>query len=51
MQALALESLAALLDQEGRTAESRRAYGRAAEVFEVIGDVEAYHRCHGRTSV
>ncbi|MFE7568717.1 tetratricopeptide repeat protein [Streptomyces sp. NPDC057539] len=34
----ALEELAALLAQEGRTGESRRTYARAAEVFEAIGD-------------
>ncbi|MFD0280658.1 ATP-binding protein [Streptomyces lutosisoli] len=46
MQALALETLAALLEQEGRTDESRRAYARAAEVFDAIGDAEAHSRCH-----
>lgn len=46
MQAFALEALAALLEQEGRTDESRRAYARAAEVFDAIGDAEAHSRCH-----
>lgn len=45
MQALAPETLAALLDQDARIDESRRAYARAAEVFEVIGDAEAHSRC------
>lgn len=45
MQALALETLAALLAEEGRTGESRRAYERAAQVFEAIGDTEAHSRC------
>ncbi|WP_405148602.1 tetratricopeptide repeat protein [Sphaerisporangium sp. NBC_01403] len=44
-QARALEALAAVLTEEGRTGESRRAYTRAAEVFEAIGDVEASSRC------
>ncbi|WP_411114294.1 tetratricopeptide repeat protein [Streptomyces sp. 029-5] len=42
----ALEELAALLAEEGRTGESRRTYARAAEVFESIGDTEAGSRCH-----
>ncbi|WP_329166971.1 helix-turn-helix domain-containing protein (plasmid) [Streptomyces sp. NBC_01717] len=42
----ALEALAALLVEEGRTAESRRTYARAAQVFESIGDAEASSRCH-----
>ncbi|MFD4949535.1 ATP-binding protein [Streptomyces sp. NPDC058239] len=46
VRAGALETLAALLAEEGRTGESRRAYARAAEVFEAIGDAEAYSRCH-----
>ncbi|MET8327358.1 tetratricopeptide repeat protein [Streptomyces sp. NPDC005181] len=46
MQALALETLAALLAEEGQTGGSRRAYARAAEVYEVIGDAEAHSRCH-----
>ncbi|WP_392966657.1 NB-ARC domain-containing protein [Streptomyces sp. LN245] len=45
-QAGAPESLAALLAGEGRTDESLRAYGRAAKVFEAIGDIEASDRCH-----
>ncbi|MFG2629763.1 ATP-binding protein [Streptomyces sp. NPDC048473] len=47
LQAGALETLATLLAEEGRTAESRRAYTRAAEMFEAIGDAEAHSRCHG----
>ncbi|MFE6497880.1 ATP-binding protein [Streptomyces sp. NPDC057748] len=47
MQALALETLAALLAEEGQAGLSRRAYARAAQVFEAIGDVEAHTRCHG----
>ncbi|MEV6040461.1 helix-turn-helix domain-containing protein [Nonomuraea sp. NPDC052116] len=43
--ARALETLAAVLADEGRTEESRRAYARAAEVFEAIGDPEAAGRC------
>ncbi|MFI9103000.1 ATP-binding protein [Streptomyces fildesensis] len=46
MQARALEALAALLAEEGRTGESRRAYARAAQVFEAIGDAGAHRRCH-----
>ncbi|WP_406356163.1 ATP-binding protein [Streptomyces sp. NBC_00658] len=45
MRALALETLAALLAEEGRTDESRRTYARTAEVFEAIGDAEAHRRC------
>jgi tetratricopeptide (TPR) repeat protein len=45
-QAHALERLAVTLADEGRNDESRRAYARAAEVFEVIGDVDASGRCH-----
>ncbi|MGW6986806.1 ATP-binding protein [Streptomyces sp. NPDC054946] len=44
-QADALETLASLLADEGRTDESRRAYARAAQVFESIGDTTASHRC------
>ncbi|MEU0565045.1 tetratricopeptide repeat protein [Nonomuraea sp. NPDC005983] len=44
-QARSLETLAALLADEGRTGESRRAYARAAEVFEAVGDAEASSRC------
>ncbi|GAA4996506.1 hypothetical protein GCM10023317_26150 [Actinopolymorpha pittospori] len=44
-QARSLEILAAVLVDEGRTDESRRAYERAAEVFEAIGDIEASSRC------
>jgi tetratricopeptide (TPR) repeat protein len=45
-QAEALEALAALLAEEGRTDESRRTYARAAQVYEAIGDAEASSRCH-----
>ncbi|MFD9476250.1 tetratricopeptide repeat protein [Streptomyces nojiriensis] len=44
-QADALETLASLLADEGRTDESRRAYRRAAQVFESIGDTTASSRC------
>jgi tetratricopeptide (TPR) repeat protein/transcriptional regulator with XRE-family HTH domain len=46
-QARALETLAALLADEGRTDESRRTYALAAEVYEAIGDAEASGRCRG----
>jgi tetratricopeptide (TPR) repeat protein len=42
----ALEKLAAVLAEEGRADDSRRAYARAAELFEAIGDAEASSRCH-----
>lgn len=45
-QAGALETVAALLADEGRTDESRHAYARAARVFEAIGDTGASDRCH-----
>ena len=45
-QAEALETLAALLAEEGRTEESRRTYARAAQVYEAIGDAEASSRCY-----
>ncbi|MEV1170555.1 helix-turn-helix domain-containing protein [Nonomuraea sp. NPDC049784] len=44
-QARALETLAALLADAGRTDESRDAYARAAEVYEAIGDTESSSRC------
>ncbi|GII32462.1 helix-turn-helix domain-containing protein [Planotetraspora mira] len=44
-QARSLETLAALLADEGRTGESRHAYARAAEVYEDVGDAEASNRC------
>jgi tetratricopeptide (TPR) repeat protein len=44
-QAEALESLAGLLAEDGRTGESRRAYARAAQVFKAIDDAEASSRC------
>jgi tetratricopeptide (TPR) repeat protein len=44
-QAEALETLAALLADEGRIEESHRAYARAAQVYEAIGDAEASSRC------
>ncbi|MFF6954992.1 MULTISPECIES: NB-ARC domain-containing protein [unclassified Streptomyces] len=40
-----LETLGALLADEGRTDGSRRAYARAAEVFAEVGDTEAADRC------
>ncbi|MGW0804720.1 helix-turn-helix domain-containing protein [Nonomuraea sp. NPDC002799] len=46
-QARSLETLAALLAEEGRTGESRRTYARAAEVYEAVGDAEASSRCRG----
>jgi tetratricopeptide (TPR) repeat protein/transcriptional regulator with XRE-family HTH domain len=45
-QAEAMETLAALLAEEGRAEESRRAYARAAQAYEAIGDAEASSRCH-----
>ncbi|MGW6143074.1 helix-turn-helix domain-containing protein [Streptomyces sp. NPDC055140] len=47
-QAGALETWAGLLAEEGRTDESRRAYLRAAQVFEAIGDTGASGRCISR---
>ncbi|MFF3861400.1 helix-turn-helix domain-containing protein [Streptomyces sp. NPDC002209] len=44
-QADALETLASLLADEGRTDESRHAYVRAAQVFASIGDTTASSRC------
>ncbi|SEG99740.1 Tetratricopeptide repeat-containing protein [Nonomuraea solani] len=44
-QAGALETLAALLADEGRAGESRQAYARAAEVYKAIGNREASSRC------
>ncbi|MFG1826674.1 ATP-binding protein [Microbispora bryophytorum] len=44
-QARSLETLAALLADEGRTGESRHAYARAAEVYEAIDDAGASGRC------
>jgi tetratricopeptide (TPR) repeat protein len=44
-QAEALESLAGLLAEDGRTGESRRSYARAAQVFKAIDDAEASSRC------
>ncbi|MDP9847143.1 tetratricopeptide (TPR) repeat protein [Streptosporangium lutulentum] len=44
-QARALETMAALLADEGRTGESRHAHARAAEVYEALGDAEASSRC------
>ncbi|MBT2233635.1 helix-turn-helix domain-containing protein [Nonomuraea sp. NEAU-A123] len=44
-QARSLETLAALLADEGRTGESRDAYARAAEVYEALGDADASSRC------
>ncbi|MFF8732447.1 helix-turn-helix domain-containing protein [Streptomyces sp. NPDC015171] len=47
--ATALEALAALLAEDGRAGESRRAYVRAAQMFESIGDTGAAGRCRTRT--
>ncbi|MFJ3903972.1 ATP-binding protein [Streptomyces sp. NPDC090025] len=44
-QATALRTLASLLAEDGRAAESGRAYARAAEVFDAIGDAESADRC------
>ncbi|GAA4581313.1 XRE family transcriptional regulator [Planotetraspora phitsanulokensis] len=44
-QARALEVLADVLAEEGRDGESRRAYARAAEVYEATGDAAASSRC------
>ena len=44
-QAEALQTLATLLAEEGRTEESRRTYARAAQVYEAVGDAEASSRC------
>ncbi|GAB3844480.1 NB-ARC domain-containing protein [Dactylosporangium cerinum] len=49
-QAGALETLAALLAEVGRTGDSHHAYARAAQVFEAIGDTEASRRCHALAS-
>ncbi|MFF3838701.1 ATP-binding protein [Streptomyces sp. NPDC001930] len=49
-QADALETLASLLAGEGRTDESRRAYGRAAQIFASIGDTGASSRCQALVS-
>ncbi|WP_089103598.1 tetratricopeptide repeat protein [Streptomyces hyaluromycini] len=49
-QAGALEQLAALLAEEGRDAESRLAYERAALMFETLGDADAHHRCAARAT-
>jgi tetratricopeptide (TPR) repeat protein len=51
LQARALEMLAAILADEGRTDESRRAYTHAAEAFEAIGDAEASSRCRDLATV
>jgi tetratricopeptide (TPR) repeat protein len=44
-QAEALETVAGLLAEEGRTGESRQAYARAARVYGATGDAEARGRC------
>ncbi|MEU8038645.1 helix-turn-helix domain-containing protein [Streptosporangium sp. NPDC049078] len=44
-QARSLETLAVLLAEEDRIGESRRAYARAAEVYQAVGDAEASGRC------
>ncbi|MFI6479965.1 tetratricopeptide repeat protein [Nonomuraea sp. NPDC050663] len=50
IQAGALETLAALLAEEGRSGESRQAYARAAEIYEAIGDTDASSRCRDLAS-
>jgi tetratricopeptide (TPR) repeat protein/transcriptional regulator with XRE-family HTH domain len=45
-QASSLETLAALLADEGRAEESRQAYARAAGMFRTAGNAEASRRCH-----
>ncbi|MFI6604326.1 helix-turn-helix domain-containing protein [Nonomuraea sp. NPDC050536] len=45
-QARSLDTLAALLAEEGRAVESGHAYARAAEVYAAIGDAESSTRCH-----
>ncbi|MET8134706.1 NB-ARC domain-containing protein [Streptomyces sp. NPDC005251] len=47
----ALETLAALLAEEGRSGESRSTYALAALVFESIGDAEASSRCNALATV
>lgn len=49
-QAHALETLGSLLADEGRKDESSRAYARAAEVFEAVGDADASRRCRDLVS-
>ncbi|MFE3463286.1 helix-turn-helix domain-containing protein [Streptomyces sp. NPDC059185] len=49
-QAHSLETLASLLADEGRRDESSRAYARAAEMFETVGDADAGRRCRDRVS-
>jgi tetratricopeptide (TPR) repeat protein len=49
-QARTLEVLATALADEGRPDESRRAYARAADVFEAIGNADAGRRCHDRAT-
>jgi transcriptional regulator with XRE-family HTH domain/tetratricopeptide (TPR) repeat protein len=44
-QARVLEILAGVLADEGRADESGRAYERAAEVFDAIGNADAARRC------
>ncbi|MFD5513958.1 ATP-binding protein [Streptomyces sp. NPDC127051] len=49
-QARSLETLASLLADEGRQDESGRAYVRAAEVYEAVGDADASRRCRDLAS-
>ncbi|MFF5248835.1 ATP-binding protein [Streptosporangium sp. NPDC000095] len=50
-QARSLETLAVLLSEEDRIGESRRAYARAAEVYQAVGDAEASGRCRSLATV
>ncbi|NUT40908.1 MAG: tetratricopeptide repeat protein [Thermoactinospora sp.] len=50
VQAGALETLAGVLAEEGRTGESRQSYARAAEVYEAIGDAASSERCRDLAS-
>ncbi len=45
LQARSLQTLAAMLADDGRREESQRAYARAAELFEAVGDGDASRRC------
>jgi tetratricopeptide (TPR) repeat protein/transcriptional regulator with XRE-family HTH domain len=50
-QADALDTLAALLAEDGRTEQSRRTYLRAAQIYEAVGDAEASGRCHAAATL
>ncbi|GAA3509808.1 XRE family transcriptional regulator [Streptosporangium album] len=49
-QARILQVLGDMLVEEGRTAESRQAYSRAAEVYEAIGEADAAGHCRTLSS-